>query len=80
MKTYLDNQEYIDSLIANQSRVTPAQHLAVFVRACEALRAAMTDREHLWGRSKRDRLWSICVTIRNRLRQHKEQNDQSKIS
>ena len=73
MKSYLDNQAEIDRLIQHQSQITVPQHLAVFERACHDLRSQMTDREHLWGRSKRYRLWSICVTIRNRLRQHKEQ-------
>lgn len=73
MKPYLDNQTEIDTLIKDQSQITVAQHLTVFERAVQELRAQMTDREHLWGRSKRYRLWSICITIRNRLLQHKEQ-------
>lgn len=72
MKQYLDNQAEIDTLIADQGQLHHTQHLAVFEQAASQLRGAMTDREHLWGRTKRYRLWCICVTIRERLRQQKE--------
>jgi glyoxylase-like metal-dependent hydrolase (beta-lactamase superfamily II) len=72
MKQYIKNQTEIEHLIATQAHLDHTQHLAVFERAAQDLRDAMTDREHLWGRSKRYRLWCITVTIRNRLRQQQE--------
>lgn len=71
-KQMIANQDQIQHLIANQHLLTVAEHLAVFEQAHAELQAGMTQRERIYRRSTRWRLFAHVVTIRNRLQQDKE--------
>ena len=71
----IQNQDQIEHLIANQDEIVVAEHLPLFEQAHDQLQAEMTDRERIYRRSQRWRLFAFVVTIRNRLRQEKEKHD-----
>lgn len=75
MKQMITNQDQIEHLIARQDQITVAEHLPVFEQAHDQLQAGMTERERIYRRSNRWRLFAHVVTIRNRLRQEKEKQD-----
>ena len=75
MKQKIHNQDQIEHLIANQHEIAVAEHLPLFEQAHDELQARMTERERIYRRSQRWRLFAFVVTIRNRLRQEKEKQD-----